>query len=184
MSVAVAKSTAATFVLGLDHLVHRLLHVLRWIDLLELGAHDLDAPVLGLLAQGLLERGVDLAALAVGGLERERADDVAQRGAREVHDLQLVVVDVVLRALDALLVALDLEVDLRVDARVELVARDDLLALRVDHHLGDVDEEHPFDHRRDPVKPRLGHSPVLAEALDQPATGRPNDPHAREQVDE
>ena len=40
------------------------------------------------------------AALAVGRLERQGADDVAQRGARQVDDLVLVVGDVVLRGLD------------------------------------------------------------------------------------
>ena len=35
-------------VLGLDHLVHGLLHVRRRVDLLELGAQDLDAPAGGL----------------------------------------------------------------------------------------------------------------------------------------
>ena len=70
---------------------------------------------------------VDASPLAVGRLERQRADDVAQRGARQVHDLVLVVGDVVLRRLDVLLVGLDLEVDLGVDPRVEVVVGDDRL---------------------------------------------------------
>ena len=89
-----------------------------------------------------------------------------------------------IRALHAVLVALDLEVDLRVDACVQLVARDDLLAFRVDHHLGDVDKKHPVDERRDPVESRSGHAAVLAEPLDQPTTRRPYHAYAHQQVDE
>src|SRR6185503_8567847 len=111
-------------------------------------------------------------------------DDVAQRGSRQIDHLHLVVEYVVLRALEALLIALDLEVDLRVDPRIELVARDDFLALGVHHHLGDVDEEQAFGDRGDPVEPRLRDAPVLTEALDQAAAGRAYHANARERIDE
>src|SRR5664280_175500 len=168
-------------VLGLDDLVHRLLHVHRRVDLLELGAQDLDAPAGGLglerHAQGL----VDLAALRVRRLERERADDVAQRGACQVDDLVLVVGDVVLGGLDVLLVGLDLEVDLRVDLGVQVVVGDDLLALRLDQRLAHVHLEHALDEGDDDVQTRVAVAVVLAEALDEAAVRGADDADAHQQ---
>ena len=88
---------------------------------------------------------VDLAPLAVGRFERQRADDVAQRGAGQVDDLVLVVGDVVLGGLDVVLVGLDLEVHLGVHPGVEVVVGDDHLGLSLDQHLPDVHLEHPLD---------------------------------------
>ena len=51
-------------VVGLDDLVHGLLHVVGRVDLLELGAQDLDAPARCLDKQRLAQLLVDLAALA------------------------------------------------------------------------------------------------------------------------
>jgi hypothetical protein len=124
---------------------------------------------------------IRLRSLAVRRLQSERADDVTQRGAREIHDLDLIAVDVVLRALDALLVFLDLEVDLRVDAGVQVVVRDDLLRLGIDHLLGDVDLDQVVDERNDPVEARPSEPLVLAEPLDERAVGWPNDPNSHEE---
>ena len=88
-------------VLRLDDLVHRLLDVLRRVDLLQLGPDDLDAPEPVSSRSVLLQLGVDLAALAVGRLQGQRADDVTQRRPGQVDDLPVVVVDVVLAVLDA-----------------------------------------------------------------------------------
>jgi hypothetical protein len=170
-------------VFGLHDLVHRVLNVLRRVDLLELGADDVDAPRFRLLDEHLVELFVDFSALAVGGLQGERADDVTKRGSREVHDLPVDVVHVILRALDALLVGLDAVVDLRVDHRVQVVVRDDLLRVGVHHELGDVDLEHPLDERDDPVEPRIPESLVFPEPLDEPAVRRTHDPDPHEEED-
>src|SRR5664280_1574730 len=171
-------------VLGLDDLVHRLLHVHRRVDLLELRAQDLDAPAGGLdlerHAQGL----VDLAALRVRRLERERADDVAQRGARQVDDLVLVVGDVVLRGLDTLFVVFDLEVDLRVDLGVEVVVGDDLLRLRLDQYLANVDPVETIDARPHSVQARATVGGVRAQTLYQAAVRRAHDTDAEQGQDD
>jgi hypothetical protein len=47
-----------------------------------------------------------------------------------------------------------------------------------------VDEEQALGDRHDPVEPRLRDAPVLAEALDQAAAGRPHHANARTRIDE
>src|SRR4029079_16764907 len=128
-----------------------------------------------------LKLAVYLSALAVGGLERQRSDDVAQGRPREVHDLVSIVEDVVLGALDALFVALGLEVNLGVHPRVQLVAGYDLLRLRVHHDLGDVHQEHSLDERHDPVEPGPRETAILAESLYQSPARRPHHPDARQE---
>jgi hypothetical protein len=54
------------------------LDIRRRIDLLQFCAHDLGSPLRGLFAHGLLKLAVDPSAFAVGGLEGQRTDDMAE----------------------------------------------------------------------------------------------------------
>ena len=96
----------------------------------------------------------------------------------------LIVGDVVLRRLDALLVVLDLEVDLRVDFGVEVVVGDDLLRLRFDQHLANVDLVEPVDARQHGVQAGAAVVVVLAQALHEAAMRGAHDADAEQSQDD
>jgi len=83
-------------VLGFDHLVHGFLHVARGINLLQFRPYDIDTPVDGFGLQRGMQSVVNFTALAVGGAEGQRANDVAERGARQVDNLVGIIKDLVL----------------------------------------------------------------------------------------
>lgn len=166
------------FVFGLDDLVHRLLDVLRGIDLLELRPGDQDAPVPRLRLKRLVQLGVDDAALAVGRTERHGADDVSERRPGQVDDLVIVIIGVVHGRLDALLVLPHLEVDLRVDRGVQIVVGDDDLGIGVDHLLGDIHLIELLDNGHDPVEAGRCKARIFAERFHKSPVGRSDDAYA------
>ncbi len=100
-------------------------------------------------------------------VKSERADDVAGSRPSQAHNLALIVVDVVLRTLDAGLVVFHLEIDLSVHSGVEIVVGDDLLWLGVEHLLGNVNQVYPLNGRDNPVKSGLGKFGVFSHCFNQ-----------------
>ena len=153
----------------------------RRVDLLELGAHDIDAPVGGLLDEDRVQLVIDPAPLAVGGLERQGPDNVSQRAPRKVDYLEVDVIHIVLRVLDALLVGLHFIVNLRVNHRVQVVVGDDLLRIGVHQLLRDVHLIHFVDERNEPVEPGAGEMAVFAQTLDKAPARGPDDPDSHQE---
>ena len=133
-------------------LLHRVLHRVRRVDGLELDAVDPDAP----LARGLVENAaqlrVDLVAAGQGLLEIEGADDVTQRGDRELLDALDEVGDLVHRRLGVD----DRVVDDCVDVDHEVVGRDHRLRREGHDLLAQVDVgPHLVDERHEEVQAAL-----------------------------
>ncbi len=175
------EDRGAAVALGAHLLLHRLLDGPGRLDGLELDAVDADAPA----ARGLVEHGAQLRVdLVAGGqdlLQRESADDVAQRGDGELLDRLQRVGDLVGGGLRVR----DREVDDRVDADDEVVLGDHGLRRERDDLLAEVDQRpHAVDERDEQGEARVQRALEAAEALDHAGLGLRDDLHPRRRDEE
>ena len=131
-------------------------------DLDDLDAGDADAPLVGDRFHLRLHVGVDPLAFGQRLVERQRADDRPQRGARQRVDGDAEVGD----AEQRLLGVDDLGEDRGVDGDDHVVLGDHFLAIARHRDLAHVDTLQRVDERGDDHEPRLVRPAVLAEPLD------------------
>ena len=163
---------------GAHLLLHRVLDRRRRVDALELDAVDADAPLAGGLVEHAAQTRVDLVTAGQRLLEVHPADDVAQRGHRELLDRLDVVGDLVRRS-DRVG---HLEVDDGVDRDDQVVLGDHRLRREADDLLAQVDQvAHLVDERDHDVQAGRQRLLVLAEALDDAGPRLRDDPHGPRQ---
>ena len=166
---------------GPHRLLHRVADRRRRLDAADLHAVDLDAPLAGRLVEDRRQLAVDVVAPGQRLLEREPADDVAQRRDDELLDRGDVVLDLVRRRGD---VGRGV-VDDGVDADDEVVAGDDRLRREADDLLADVDLDADLvQHRHEQVDARVERAAVAAEPLDDEHAGLRHDPHRRDEQED
>jgi hypothetical protein len=124
---------------------------------------------------------VDSSALAVGGFERHRPDNVSQRAAGKIDDLKVDIVDVVLRVLDARLVRFDFVINLRINHGVEVIIGDDFLRLSIDQLFRDIYRVQLANNGGDSMKTRIGEMMIFPQALDKGSACRPDDSYPRQE---
>ena len=174
------EDDGALLALGLHLAVHRLGHIRRRLDALQLDAHDLDAPLLGGLVEDIAQLRVDGLAAGERLVQGQLADDVTQVGLRELGGSQVEVGDVV----DELHGVGCAIVDDGVDRDGHIVLRDDRLRREIrdgllQRHLA----RDPLDEGDLDVQTCLPGAAVGSEELDDIRVRLRDDDDAAEQDD-
>ena len=168
------EDRGAAVALGAHLLLHRLLDRRRRVDRLDLDAVDADAPAAGRVVEHRAQLRVDLVAARQRLLERQPADDVAQRRDGQLLDRLQRVGDLVGDRLGVgdreVQDAVDLDADVVAGDHAGGLERHDLLA-QVDHRADAVDERH------DDRQARVQRALVAPEALDDAGPRLRDDAH-------
>src|SRR6185503_13017794 len=157
------QNESAFFALGAHLFFHGGEDVLRRRDVLDLVAHDFDAPGLGGFVQFADDLRVDVGALLKGAVEFDLAELAAQRGLRQLGDAEGIVADAVGCALGVQ----DFQVEHTVHRHLNVVAGDANLWRDVDGLLLErVLVANDVEKRDQDMKSRAQRAAILAQALD------------------